>query len=85
MADLMVSFEQIMSDKILATAYNKRVICHLSYDSRYDTREPASVAQCHTVILQNRFSFLKRGEKENHMTEYDNMAGPVRQGFWSVT
>jgi hypothetical protein len=63
MADLLVSFEQIISDKILATAYNKRVICHMSYDSRDDACEPASVAQCHTVISQNYFSFKKRREK----------------------
>ena len=78
-----------MSDKILATAYNKRVICHMSYDSRYDACEPASDAKCHTVISQNYFSFLKRGKKENHMTEYDNMAGPVGQAsrvshIWSA-
>ncbi len=48
---------------------------------------PVSPRPTRNVILsypKPAFLFKKGGKKENHMTEYDNMAGPVRQGLWSV-
>jgi hypothetical protein len=49
---------------------------------------PVSPRPSRNVILsysKTAFLLKKGGKKENHMTEYDNMAGRVRQGLWSVT
>jgi hypothetical protein len=48
---------------------------------------PASPRPSRNVILsypKTTFLLKKGGKKENHMTEYDNMAGRVGQGLWSV-
>ena len=48
---------------------------------------PASPRPSRNVILsypKPAFLLKKGGKKENHMTEYDNMADRVGQGLWSV-
>jgi hypothetical protein len=61
-------------------------VSYVTFNMTYNMT-PASPRPSRNVILsypKTAFLFKKGGKKENHMTRYDNMAGPVRQGLWSV-
>ena len=62
-------------------------VSYVTFNMTYNMT-PASPRPSRNVILsypKTTFLLKKGGKKENHMTEYDNMAGRVGQGFGRVT